>query len=272
MVRLALGFIAASFSLSALASDSKFDLADELYAQREGNIEMTQAARQEYLKIAQSSEGADLVRAVTSAARILVYEGEGLTTADDVETRKSIFRQCFDDVTPLMSKESLGFESPAYYYFTAACMAYYAEVSSTIENLKNFRRLNKILDSGLAIQGGDIFEGGGLKRVKAAVISNPKARPIPGGFYNPEAALQLINEATEGEAYPGNLPGNMFCENFRRKINVLEELDRIDEAKELASTTIEEFEFLLDLEEIPEVIISETRHCLNKVSEKLSSL
>ena len=64
----------------------------------------------------------------------------------------------------------------------------------------------------------------------------------------------------------------MFCENFRRKINVLEELDRIDEAKELASTTIEEFEFLLDLEEIPEVIISETRHCLNKVSEKLSSL
>ena len=60
-------------------------------------------------------------------------------------------------------------------------------------------RLNRTIDEGLALQDGVKYEGGGLNRVKAAVISNPKAKPIPG-VYNPEAALKLINEAIEVSA------------------------------------------------------------------------
>ena len=190
----------------------------------------------------------------------------------DVERRKSIFRECFDEVTPLINKKVLGYDSPAYYYFSAACMGYYAQVSSTLENLRNIKRLNDTLKAGYATQGGDIYEGGGLKRVHAALKSNPKAKPLPGGFYNPEAGLQLINESLASEAYPGNHKGEMFCENSRRKVDVLIELKQIEVARNFGATAVEEFEFLLDLEEIPAHLTSETKHCVSKMKEKIESL
>lgn len=266
------GILATTLSLSSFANEALFKQADSLFANREGSIENTQAARTQYMEIVASGiEGADLVRAVVGAARTIIYEGEaltGMTGEDDIKIRKALFKDCYDVILPNISPKNLGFESPAYYYFTASCMAYYAQVAGTLENLRNVKRLNDTLAAGLDVQGGDLYEGGGIKRVKAAVISNPKAKPIPGGLYNPEAALVLINEAIEGAAYPGNYEGQIFCENYRRKIDVLEELGNIDEAKMVAATAIEEFTFLLELGEIPAILEAETKHCIAKVMAK----
>ncbi|NRA63894.1 MAG: hypothetical protein HRU19_05390 [Pseudobacteriovorax sp.] len=275
MIRYLVGAISASLSLGAMANEAAFEQADALFAERENNIEATQQARDAYLSIAATASSEDLVRAVVGAARTLIYEGEALTGRDsdeDIESRRSIFRSCYTEVMPLINPEALGFESPAYYYFTASCMAYYAEVSGTLENLRNIRALNEALENGLSLQGGELYEGGGLNRVKAAVKSNPKAKPIPGGLYNPEVALELIEAAIEGEAYPGGVEGALFCDNFRRKVNVLAELDRSEEALEVAEIAIDEFGFLLELDEIPSVIVAETKHCIKVIEEIAETL
>ncbi|SME88332.1 hypothetical protein [Pseudobacteriovorax antillogorgiicola] len=276
MIRYALGVLATTVSLGAVADEAQFKTADDLFALREGSVENTQAARQKYLEIADSGvKGADLVRAIVGAARTLIYEGEaltGMTSDDDVQTRRALFKDCFDNVTQKINPANLGYASPAYYYFTASCMGYYAQVSGTLENLANVKRLNDTLNAGYETQGGNSYEGGGLNRVKAAVTSNPKAKPIPGGLYNPEAALVLINDAIASEAYPGNYEGTLFCENYRRKVDVLVELERPADAKATADQAVEEFEFLLELEEVPAVLVAETKHCVAKIQEKAATL
>lgn len=264
------GALCASMNLQA----ADFQLADELLAAREGSIENTLAARAAYQElIDQGLSGVELERAVIGMARTYVYEGEVLTGIEadaDVEARRKIFKTCWNDTMPLIAPDKLGFESPAYYYFSATCMAYYGQVSGTLENLANAPRLTRTIENGLDVEGGLTFEGGGLNRVKAAVKSNEKAKPLPGGFYDPELALELINGSIDSPAYPGSYEGFLFCENFRRKIDVLKVLDRDAEANELATQTLEEFDFLLELEEIPASLIPETKHCLNVIEAGLA--
>jgi hypothetical protein len=256
---------------SSAATAADFTTADELFAQREGSLENTQAAREAYLDLIETGlEGAELERAVVGALRSYIYEGEaltGTTSDEDVERRRELFKACWDETAPLMSPENLGYETPSYYYFAAVCMAYYGQVSGTVENLVNAPKMLKHIEDGLQTEGGQTYEGGGVLRVKAAVKSNPKAKPIPGGLYNPEAALELINQAIDAEAYPGSYAGFLYCENYRRKINVLSELDRNDEALAVADQTLADFELFLELGEIPEAIVPETKHCLDVVAE-----
>lgn len=262
--------------VATTANAADFTAADTLFSEREGDVAKTQAARKAYQSIIDSGvTGKDLERAVTGILRTMSYEGEALTgrTADsDIERRRKLFKECADGTTELISPAQLGYDSPAHYYFKASCMAYYAEVSGTLENLTNAPRLLSTLSKGLSSQGGDSYEGGGLKRVKAAVKSNSKAKPIPGGLYNPEEALSLIEESIASKAYPGNFDGFLFCENYRRKINVLNELDRREEAVEVATSTLDDFGFYLELGEIPESLIPETKHCLSVVENLKNEL
>lgn len=263
---------AVSLSTSLIAAD--FTIADELFAQREGSLENTLAARDAYKAIvAEGVTGAELERAVEGMARTYVYQGEVLTgkvSDEDVEARRTIFRECWKDTMPLIAPEKLGFESPVYYYFMGSCLAYYGEVSGTLENLGNIGRLTRAIDGGLAIQGGPEYEGGGLKRVKAAIISNEKVKPLPGGLYNPEEALTLIDEAILTEPYGDSPDGFFFCENYRRKYNVLIELERNDDAVALAEQTLVDFDLYLSEELIPSSMIPETKHCLAVIQESIA--
>jgi len=168
---------------------------------------------------------------------------------------------------PLIAPDKLGYASPAYYYFSATCMAYYGEVSGTLENLTNAPQLVRLLETGLQAEGGLTYEGGGLNRVKAAVKSNAKAKPLPGGLYNPQESLDLINAAIGSPAYPGSYDGFLFCENYRRKALVLDELQLTSDALALALSSIEDFELFLELEEIPESLVPETKHCINVLQQ-----
>lgn len=282
MKNYAVGVLVGAISLTSLGSAQKLEEAKEKFALRSKGAVYTQEARKLFLEVASSTKDASQkVEAISYAARTLIYEGEAqnLMTGEGKENRRKLFSSCFKKVVPQISPAKLGYESPAYYYFTASCMGYYAQVSGTIENLGNIGKLNSVLAAGYAVENGDLFEGAGLKRVQAAVRSNPKAKPIPGGLYNPRVALELVNSAIDSSAYPGSVAGNMFCENFRRKIDVLIELadnendaNYLLEAKEVGEYVNEEFSLLLDVEEIPSRMVAETRHCMKKVKEKVKDL
>ncbi len=256
-----------SSPISAFAVD--FSTADSLFAKRDQGKDATLAARAAYRTLVeQGAKDSDLIRAVEGLARTYTYEGAVLFNANIPEQRaakKKTFNECWNSVADLISPAKIGYSTPNYWYIRATCLAQEAELATAIERLTNLPKLNEAFEKGLATPGGDIFEGGGIKRVKAAVKGNPEAKGLPGGLYNPEEALRIVDEAIASEAYPGNSEGLLFCENFRRKVNILNTLQKNTEAKALVASTISDFTSYLEQGLIPEFIRAETQHCINQM-------
>ena len=148
-------------------------------------------------------------------------------------------------------------------------MALYGEVSGTAENIINVGRLNWTIRHGL--EQDVTYEGGGILRVKAGVVSNAKAKPL--GLYNPKEGLELIDVAIAGAPYPGtSVSGADYCENFERKALTLIELERVEDAKALLGETIETIQEAIDFEELPEGRIPETLHCKSELETLVSTL
>ncbi len=266
----------------ALGSNSQamavdFSEADALFAQRAESREKVQAARAAYQGLAaQSAKGSiDLIRAHEYIARSYLYEMNrylNISVEAEKKERKALAAECWRTSLEPINPTNLGFQSPVYWYFRANCLTREAEVSNAIERLFNLSKLNEAFDKGLAAPGGDIYEGGGVKRVKAAVKANPEAKGIPGGLYNPDEALKLIDSAIESEAYPDNAPGNLFCENYRRKVSVLIELKLNAEAKALAEQTVADFTAYLADDLVPEFVKPETELCIKETQSILDTL
>lgn len=258
--------LATTVSANAFAAD--LAEADALFAKRDGSVENTKAARAAYQAVIDSGvKDADLVKAAEGLLRTYIYEGNALIAKDSDENkkaRKAVFAEC-NKAVETISPANLGSDSPVYFYFKASCTAYEAEVSGVLERLVALPKLLATLASGLSTAGGDTYEGGGLKRVKAAVKGNIEAKGLPGGLFNPEEALTLINEAIEAPAYEGNVDGFLFCENFYRKAVTLNTLEKKAEAKELAAQTVTDFTAYLTDGLIPELIRAETSHCISQV-------
>ncbi len=276
-------FIAAfTLALSTHAWAVDFSEADAKFALRDQSRQATLEARAAYLGLAnQGAKNSDLVRAAEGYLRTYAFEGTHYTPVASAKAeRKAIFRECWEKAAEMIDETNLGFKSPVYYYFRAACIAYEAEVSTVLERLTLLPKLNKTLADGLEIAGAKTYEGGGLLRVKAAVKGNPEAKGLPGGLYNPTEALNLINEALETEAYPDNLEGKLFCENYRRKIIVETELSKegADSAKHkqsalnVAQTAITDFEAHLADGLLPEFIRAETIDCVATIKELKAGL
>jgi len=278
-----LAALALGMSMSAHAAD--FSEADAKFALRDTSRAATLEARAAYKAIIdQGVTGEELVRAGEGYLRAYIYEGVRYTSlvsetapvnpapaGEGRESRKALFGECWSKAAETLAPAKLGFESPVYYYFRASCIAYEAEVSTALERLMNLVKLNKALETGLATTGGDTFEGGGLMRVKAAVLGNPEAKGLPG-VYNPKQALVLIDQALASEAFPGNLEGVLFCENFRRKIGIQIELEAKADALALAEQTLGDFQSYLDNGLLPEFIRAETVECLKTVAAQKDSL
>jgi hypothetical protein len=258
-----------AISLSAQGFATDFSTADELFAKRDQGREATLAARAAYKAIIdQGAKESDLVRAVEGLARTYTYEGSALFDASIPEQRaakKKTFNECWNSVADLISPSKIGYSTPNYWYIRATCLAQEAELATALERLTNLPKLNEAFEKGLSVAGGDIFEGGGIKRVKAAVKGNPEAKGLPGGLYNPEEALKIVDEAINAEAYPGNAEGFLFCENFRRKVNILKVLNRQKDAQSLAQSTAADFTEYLEQGLIPEFIRAETAHCVKQI-------
>jgi hypothetical protein len=261
--------LALGFSMSAQAAD--FTEADAKYALRDTSVAATQEARAAYKAILdQGAKDADLIRAAEGYLRASIFEGTHFyTTVGDTDraARKKIFNDCWKVGAELVNPTVLGFQSPVYYYFKASCIAYEAEVSNVIQRLTLLPELNKALEAGLATQGGTTYEGGGLLRVKAAVKGNPEAKGLPGGLYNPDEALKLVDQALLSEAYPGNAEGALYCENYRRKIITLNELKKYSDSLATAEQALTDFPAYLEEGLIPEFIRAETVDCVKTITE-----
>ncbi|MCX6127966.1 MAG: hypothetical protein NTX25_02745 [Proteobacteria bacterium] len=267
--------IALSFSMNAWGAD--FSAADAKFALRDQSQQANLDARNAYQAIMndQSVVGAELLRAGEGYLRTFIFEGThyySLKTDSGKKARKAVFNSAWTSAVEVISPEKLGFASPAYYYFKASSIAYEAEVSNVLERLFLLPLLNQALADGLATQGGHTYEGGGLLRVKAAVKGNPEAKGLPGGLYNPNEALKLVDEAISSEAFPGNAEGALFCENYRRKLMTQNELGSKAEALATAEQALKDFQSYLDDGLIPEFIRPETSDCLLTIAELKSSL
>ncbi|MBC7533462.1 MAG: hypothetical protein H7318_17975 [Oligoflexus sp.] len=293
--------------------------ADTLFAARDQSpdhgLANTLAAKAAYQKIIDDgAAGADLPRAVERLARTYYFQGEvliGKTTDAEKKERKAIFRECWEKAITPLSVDNLGTESPIYFYFRASCMAREAEVSSVLERLLALPKLLatfkdateafapvKLADGTLQLNPNSFFEGGGIARVQAAVKGNPEAKGLPGGLFNPEVALSLVDGsiASKGdivkvEQVPGAVPvalvdtddsvsgytlGKFYCENYYRKAITLSVIDgKRADAIALAQTTVDTFTQYLTLDadgnltekHITEDIRAETQHCVEEVSK-----
>lgn len=262
-----LAALALGVSMSAHAAD--FSDADAKFAKRDVSLEATQAARAAYKVILNSGvTNADLIRAAEGYLRSTVFEAThfyGTVVETERAARKALSGECWRNGAEAVNPTKLGYASPVYYYFRAACIAYEAEVSTPAERLGLLTPLNNALQTGLGTQGGTTYEGGGLLRVTAAVKGNPEAQGLPGGLYNPEEALKLINLAIDSQAYPGNAEGAFFCENFRRKAMTLKELKLQAQSLETADQALADFPSYLEEGLIPEFIRAETDDCLKLI-------
>ncbi len=278
-----LAALALTFSFSAYGTD--FSEAEAKFALRDSTADhsATLEARAAYKAIIDSGvKDADLVRAVEGYLRTYIFEGTHYTTTNaegteatpagtGKETRKKIFNDAWKtavELIPAAARET----SPVYYYFKASAIAYEAEVSNVLQRLVLLPQLNDALAKGLAVEGGATYEGGGLLRVKAAVKGNPEAKGLPGGLYNPEEALKLVDQAIASEAYPDNAEGIYFCENFRRKVITQNELKDVAGALATADQALLDFPAYLADSLIPEFIRAETVDCIKTITELKTSI
>ncbi len=248
--------------------------ANALFATRDkgidGGLTNTLAARKAYQAVIDSGvKGADLISATEGLARTYYYQGEvliGKSTDAEKKARKAVFNECWKKAIEPISPAKLGAPNAVYYYFKASCLAHEAEVSSPLERLLSLPVLLDTFSKGFEAPGADTYEGGGLARVKAAVKGNVEAKGLPGGLYNPEEALTLIEGAIASQ---GDILGELFCENFYRKATTLNLIDgRKAEAKALALETATNFtEYLSAGDLIPEAIRAETQHCVKEVTK-----
>ncbi len=256
-------------SMSAAAAVDFTD-ADEKFAVRDQGTEKENvlAARAAYQDlIAQGAADADLVRATEGVIRTMIFEGtrfHGTVTETDRAQRKSIFSECLTAIEGL-NPTKLGFDSPTYYYFKASCIAYKAEVSTALERLIALVELNKTIDKGLSFAEFNVYEGGGLLRVRAAVLGNPEAKGVPGA-YKPAEAKTLIEQALETP------DGPIFCENYRRQVGILVEVSEKAKALEVAEQTIVDFQSYLADGVLPESIRAETADCIKTVQAQADNL
>ena len=269
IARIAIG---AGLLIPGVVYSADFTEADELFKKRGESTTISKQARQKYRSILSSGNlnNSEKIYAATQISRLLSYEGSILdkTTEPEKSQRKNIYGKCWREAVELMAPSKVGGPTPNYYYFKASCMALYGEVSGTLENLQNVGRLRKAISEGK--QYDTTYEGGGILRVEAGVISNPKAKPIPG-LYKPEAAASLIDQAIESPAYPGSSnAGSDYCENYKRKVMILQELGKNQEAKAEGIEARDYFELLKAEEILPEGIEEETKICIDYLNMLIS--
>ncbi|WP_141734413.1 hypothetical protein [Oligoflexus tunisiensis] len=258
-------------TLQAFGAD--FSEADAKFSQRDVSLQATLDARAAYKSILDTaSTDEDKLRAAEGYLRTYMFEGthyHSLETEEGRAARKIVFSSCWSQAAETVSPSVLGFASPVYYYFRSACLAYDAQVSTLEGKVQIVPQLLSAIQTGLQIEGGTTYEAGGLYRVAAAVKYNPAAQEVPGGLYNPEEALVLIDQAIAAD---GSLPGNLYCENFSHKVRNLMVLGKPTEALNLTTQSLNDFETHLSAGRIPEFIRAETMDCLTLLTQLKGSL
>jgi hypothetical protein len=212
------------FSWSSFGQD--FSSADAKFNRRNESLQTLLEARADYRAILDNSaKNSDYLRAADQYLRTLVFEATHYNKdPKNVQQRRQIYLKCAAEADATTSPSLLHFEYVGYYYFKSRCILGAIQNSTEFQFLPLLSQLNSLLSKGLETQGGMSFEGGGLIRIRASLKSDPRLKGIPGGTYNPENALELIDFALKTDAYPGSMEGGLYLDNYVEKIRILQVL------------------------------------------------
>jgi hypothetical protein len=224
-------------------SDSIFDEADRLFAEREQGRTKVGEARASYSSLLDRVSGDQLVHAVAQLGRLAIYEGEMLLPKTATAERREIFQNCWcknprrgigggscqDPGFVDRIKTIEGKEHPAYFYFKGACLAYWMEIAGPLEKVAFIGQLESALTQGINVNydlvKGTDYEGGGLLRIAAGVHSNPASAAL--GYHRPEEAYNEVNRALAAPASIGDPnSGDRYFGNHQMKANVFIQLDK----------------------------------------------
>ena len=205
VVRITIISLLLFLGVKGVAAD--FSQADHFYqlrAENFGNPINIIKSRLEYESLIDNESVTDdeLVYAVVQIAKTFYFQGELLTSRDELgqQQRRDLFSRCWRHLMPLIHPTIVG-ERVEYYYWRSYCLALYGESSNESQNLQIIELMSSLFSAGQALD--QRYFGGGLKRVEAFVRGNAKAQRLPGDIYQPELALQLIEESLASPAYPG---------------------------------------------------------------------
>lgn len=247
--------------------ETSFQIADKNFAVRDLLRNQTRVARRNYLFIidAKGAKGQNLIRAAIGALRTYIYEGDAYLSDDtpfNTQTKKTLFNEMQAVTAEKISPQNFGAQAPAYYYFKAAGIEREMRASTVLQRLALLPELQKSLDAGQALTGGESFEGGGILRVKAMAKSNPDNKGLPGTLYNPPEAVLLSDRAINQPASDGGVAGMLFCENFYVKAFALSQDQKLAAALQVISKARNDFFAYMNSGLIPEYRRAETNLCL----------
>ena len=216
LVKLSLVISAMSLSAGAQAAID-WSSADAMFGNRIEGDAAAQAASQEYMKLLDAEanpSNEDLIYGISQYARLTIYRARILEIDTYAAERRAILVPLWVEgpkVLDRISPETLGFDAPEYYYWSATARALTGEVSSNGFNLIHYRALKRMVADGIAKFPN--FEGGGMYRIAAGMASNKKTQILGG--YNPSQALTFAELAIAAVPAEGFL-GSETCDNYHR--------------------------------------------------------
>ena len=251
--------------------DTEFD-STRAKALETNNPSMVKSLRDKYRSIAATATGKDKIRAAARMGRLYIFEGDILTPRSTPAARKAVFDECIEAMDVIKPGNGVG-ENQPYYYLKISCLSFMAEVGSLKDKLaaKAYYGGSKDLFFKGVKQGTE-YQGGGIYRSAAGVMSNPLARLV--GLYKPEQAVAYANTALESDPHwldTEELTGDLFCENYRYKLEALKVQGKTAEAMSTLQDALETFGIVFNgsgvekIEFSPETLIPETKVCAQRL-------
>jgi hypothetical protein len=266
--------MAAGSAVSLVAQGADLSQAEALYQKRGEGFDAAMAAKQAYEAQLDALSGQELISAMGRIGELYLYAGSMATDKSDKAKRLQVFGEC-EKAMERINPATVG-ENPQYYYFKAACVAYYAESGSLLDKLARVDYFKKGKDKDLiytAIEKGfNTFMAGGVYRTGAGVYSNQQASLV--GLYNPEEAISMTKAALALPADAENHTGEDFCENHRYLAQAYLGLKNPDKAGAATALNhaIEYFVAsreagVINIEYLPEGLEPETKTCVKWIYE-----
>ncbi|HYX38226.1 MAG TPA: hypothetical protein VE954_34425 [Oligoflexus sp.] len=257
-------------ALAIKQAQSKFALRD----QSRWYLTQTRQITSQGLDTAPKPFHSDAMQLAEIHLRTYDYEASHyLKQPDQRDERRRLYQEGIDAVEKYLSPDILKFDYAAYYYFKGLFLIKLSDDSTFFEQLKHLQILQPLLNEADSdsVPGVDDYEGGGVYRLKAMMKSRDYYRGVPGGTYNPDEALKLINLALKSDRYPGNYPGDLYCDNFNVKAEIerLRTNDHKGAALFHAQTAYIFDSYLID-EIIPDFLLAETKDCVESSNQAVS--
>lgn len=166
--------VSLSFVLPVGAKIFGFDFgsADKAFVEREAGREKIADARAKYMVALRTTEGRELIKAVTRLAMLDYYEAL-MVPQDDRNGMIAIFDRCLSYVDKIANTDSV-----EYHYWKAGCIAGWAFADGSINALPKTKEIWSHLVRCWQLDPN--YEGGGCYRMAGALLSDPRLPP-----YNP---------------------------------------------------------------------------------------